>query len=38
MIVKLHTQRPHTVEEIRAFLADTAPLDFDVPSRDEAYG
>ena len=38
MIVKLHTHRLQTLEEIRTFLAGTTPLDFDVPSREEAYG
>jgi transposase InsO family protein len=37
MIVKLHTQRLQTLEEIRAFLAGTAPLDFAVPARTDAY-
>jgi hypothetical protein len=37
MIVKLHSQRPQTLEEIRAFLAGSTPLDFEVPSREEAY-
>jgi hypothetical protein len=37
MIVKLHSQRLQTLDEIRAFLAGSAPLDFKVPSRDEAY-
>ena len=36
--MKLHTQRLQTLEEIRTFLAGTTPLDFDVPSREEAYG
>lgn len=35
--MKLHSQRLLTLEEIRAFLEGTAPLDFEVPSRDEAY-
>ncbi len=38
MIVKLHTQRLQSLEEIRAFLAGTLPLDFDVPARSDAYG
>jgi transposase InsO family protein len=37
MIVKLHSQRLQTLEEIRNFLIGTGPLDFEVPSRDEAY-
>lgn len=37
MIVKLHSQRLQTLDEIRAFLAGAARLDFKVPSRDEAY-
>jgi transposase InsO family protein len=38
MIVKLHTQRLQTLEEIRGFLAGAAALDFDVPSHQDAYG
>lgn len=38
MIVKLHTQRLQTLDEIRAFLDGASPLDFTVPSRPEAYG
>jgi hypothetical protein len=37
MIVKLHSKRPQTLEEIRAFLTGATPLDFEVPSREEAY-
>lgn len=37
MIVKLHSKRPQTLEEIRAFLTGSTPLDFEVPSREEAY-
>ena len=37
MIVKLHTQRLQSLEEIRAFLAGAIPLDFDVPARSDAY-
>lgn len=37
MIVKLHTQHLQTLEEIRAFLAGTTPLDFAVPARQDAY-
>ena len=38
MIVKLHTQRLQTLDEIRAFLLGMTVLDFDVPGRKEAYG
>lgn len=38
MIVKLHTQRLQTLDEIRTFLLGTTVLDFDVPCRKEAYG
>ncbi len=38
MIVKLHSQRLQTLDEVRAFLAGVGPLDFKVPARDEAYG
>ena len=38
MIVKLHTQRLQTLEEVRAFLAGTLTLDFEVPARKDAYG
>jgi transposase InsO family protein len=38
MIVKLHSQRLHTLQEIRAFLAGSEPLNFSIPARDEAYG
>lgn len=37
MIVKLHTQGLQTLEQIRAFLAGAAGLDFKAPARDEAY-
>jgi transposase InsO family protein len=37
MIVKLHSQRLPSLEEIRAFLAGSTSLDFEVPSREEAY-
>lgn len=37
MIVKLHSQRLQTLDEVRAFLAGSGPLDFKVPARDEAY-
>lgn len=37
MIVKLHSQRLQTLDEIRAFLAGAAPLDFKVPARNDAY-
>lgn len=37
MIVKLHSQRLQTLEEIRAFLTGSTPLDFEVLSREEAY-
>jgi hypothetical protein len=37
MIVKLHSQRLQTLDEIRAFLDGATALDFKVPSRDEAY-
>jgi len=38
MIVKLNTQRLQTLDEIRAFLDGSSPLDFTVPSRQETYG
>lgn len=38
MIVKLHTHRLQTLEEIRAFLAGSLSLDFEVPARKDAYG
>jgi transposase InsO family protein len=38
MIVKLHCQRLQSLDEIRAFLAGSVPVDFEVPSREEAYG
>lgn len=37
MIVKLHSQRLQTLDEIRHFLSGAGPLDFKVPSRDDAY-
>jgi len=37
MIVKLHSQRLQTLNEIRNFLSGAGPLDFKVPSRDDAY-
>lgn len=37
MIVKLYSQRLQSLDEIRDFLAGSNPLDFEVPSRDEAY-
>lgn len=37
MIVKLHSQRLQTLDEVRAFLVGCGPLDFKVPARDEAY-
>ena len=37
MIVKLHTQRLQSLEEVRAFLTGTTALDFDVPRREDAY-
>jgi len=37
MIVKLHSQRLQTLDEVRAFLAGSGPLDFKVPARHEAY-
>lgn len=37
MIVKLHSQRLQTLDEVRDFLAGCSPLDFQVPSRNEAY-
>jgi transposase InsO family protein len=38
MIVKLHTQRLQSLEEVRAFLTGTLTLDFEVPARKDAYG
>lgn len=38
MIVKLHTERLQTLDEIRAFLTGVVPLDFQIPSREAAYG
>jgi hypothetical protein len=37
MIVKLHTHRLQSLEEIRAFLEGAAPLDFRMPAREEVY-
>lgn len=37
MIVKLHSQRLQSLKEVRAFLAGTLPLDFQIPSREHAY-
>jgi hypothetical protein len=37
MIVKLHTQRLQCLEEVRAFLEGTIPLEFAVPAREELY-
>ncbi len=37
MIVKLHSQRLQTLDEMRHFLSGAGPLDFKVPSRDDAY-
>lgn len=37
MIVKLHTQRLQTLDDVRAFLSGALPLEFHVPSREEAY-
>lgn len=37
MIVKLHTQRLQTLDDVRAFLSGTLPLEFHVPSREDAY-
>jgi hypothetical protein len=37
MIVKLHSQRLQTLDEVRAFLVGSGPLDFKVPARDKAY-
>ena len=37
MIVKLHSQRLQTVEEIREFLSGTTTFDFEPQSREEAY-
>ena len=36
--MKLHCQRLQGLGEIRAFLAGSVPVDFEVPSRKEAYG
>ena len=36
--MKLHCQRLQGLGEIRAFLAGSVPVDFEVPSREEAYG
>jgi hypothetical protein len=38
MIVTLKTQGLQTLEQIRAFLAGSAPLSFAVPQREAAYG
>ena len=38
MVVKLHCQRLQSLDKIRAFLAGSGPVDFEVPSREEAYG
>ena len=37
MILKLHTKRLQTVEEIRSFLARSTTFDFELQSREEAY-
>ena len=37
MIVKLHSQRLQTVDEIRAFLSGSTTFDFELHSREEAY-
>ncbi len=37
MIVKLHTQRLQTLDEVRAFLDGSTSLDFNVPRREDAY-
>ncbi len=37
MIVKLHSQRLQSLDEIRAFLAGSLPLDFKAPVREDAY-
>jgi hypothetical protein len=38
MIVTLKTQGLQTLEQIRAFLAGSAPLSFAAPQREAAYG
>ena len=38
MIVKLHSQRLQSLDEIRAFLSGTTPLDFEASNRTDAYG
>ena len=35
--MKLHSQRLQSLDEIRAFLAGSISLDFEVPERQEAY-
>lgn len=35
--MKLHSQRLQSLDEVRAFLAGVTPLDFEVPSREQAY-
>ncbi len=37
MILKLHSPRLQTVEEIRSFLDGATPFDFEPPSREDAY-
>ena len=37
MIVKLHSQRLQTVDEIRSFLDGATTFDFEPPSREENY-
>ena len=37
MIVTLKAQGLQTMEQIRAFLESTHPLDFDVPTRETIY-
>ena len=37
MIVKLHSQRLQTVDEIRAFLSGSTTFDFELHSREEDY-
>ena len=38
MIVKIHTSGLRGLDEIRAFLAGSQPLDFEAPTRSDAYG
>ena len=38
MILSLHVERLHTLEQVRAFLEGNGPVDFEPDTREEAYG